>query len=403
MTIAGTVLRAPFAARTWRELAYSWATIVPAIPAFALLLASLVAGALSLVAIGLPLLMGCLVMARHGTSLFRRPARGLLGWPWPPPTSRAGSALRDREAWGSLAFCAVKFPITVVACFAGTVVLFTAAVGLTSPLWWPFSHSVFGLYDSLTWPQTWLLALQAALVLLALPWLVRLLVAIEKTIALSLVAPRDEQRRIAGLEASRRALTEDATATLKRIERDLHDGTQARLVSLGMLLGRLDTRLDGRVDPATRELAATASRIVAETVEDLREIIRGVHPPALDDGLSTAVATLASRSAVPAELVDELPGRVTGPASTMLYFATAELLTNVARHACATRATVRLTETASTLRLTVTDDGHGGASPATDGTGLAGLRRRVQALDGNLDISSPPGGPTVITVDVARD
>ncbi len=391
------VLREPFTARTYREFGYCWLTVLPAVAAFALVLVSLVVGMLSLVGIGLLLLPGCLIAARGLVPVFARAGHRVLGWPWSvlPPPHRP--VLRDRQAWGALAYFAVKLPVTLVGVYLGTLALVVGLAAVTSPVWWLFSHNGFGAWDDLQWVGTLGLAAQGAAVLLAFPWFVRLLVAIDRTVLFALVAT-DDARRIAELEAGRRTLTADAMAAARRIERDLHDGTQARLVSLGMVLDRA-ARAD---DPRAGELIETAARMTAETLAELRDIVRGLRPPALDDGLGTALASLAARAAVPTEFVDEMSDQVLGPASTTIYFAAAELLTNVARHSSASRATVRLAGTRDWLRLTVADDGRGGANPDGLGTGLDGLRRRAAALDGSVTVTSPPGGPTVVTVDVAR-
>ena len=140
-----------------------------------------------------------------------------------------------------------------------------------------------------------------------------------------------------------------------------------------------------------------------DALDELREIIRGVHPPALDDGLSTALATLAARSPVPVDFQDELLCRPTDAQAAALYFTAAELLTNVARHASARLARVEISDTAERISLVVHDDGRGGASLAADGTGLAGVERRVRALDGSITVHSPQHGPTTITVSLPKE
>jgi signal transduction histidine kinase len=143
---------------------------------------------------------------------------------------------------------------------------------------------------------------------------------------------------------------------------------------------------------------AAARAMVTDGLEELREIIRGMHPPALDDGLPTALATLAARSAVPTEFRNQLRSRPSDAVATTLYFTAAELLTNVARHARASAACVSVAEVDGGIALAVSDDGCGGARARAGGTGLTGLRRRAEALDGFLTIDSPDGGPTTVTV-----
>jgi signal transduction histidine kinase len=147
------------------------------------------------------------------------------------------------------------------------------------------------------------------------------------------------------------------------------------------------------------ELVDTAHRTAREAINELRDLARGIHPPVLDRGLGPALSTLAARSAVPVELVVDVPERPSAAIETIAYFCAAELLANVAKHSGARRATVEAVHVPGLLRVRVTDDGTGGASMAA-GTGLRGLAERVRTVDGRLEIDSPPGGPTVVTVEL---
>ncbi len=406
MTAAATILRAPLSARSRRELAFAVASLLPAVPAFVLALAGLVAAALSVLAIGLPLLVVVLAAARRSGSLFRPVVRSLLRQDVPAPAplrarglvGRGRAVLGDGVAWRALLYDLVKLPLTTVTAYGGVAALGAGLLGTTAPAWWFLPWDPLGPIGSGSWAATWWLAAQGVVVLLVGPWLVRLLVGIDAALVRALLVPPRYQERISALEAGRDLLTDDAAATLRRIERDLHDGTQARLVSVGMTLSRLERRVE---DPAVRDLVATARGVVDDGLSELREIIRGMHPPALDDGLGTALATLVSRSPVPAELHDSLGARPSDPVAQALYFGAAELLTNVARHACASRAVVSLDEVSGSVVLTVEDDGRGGADPVL-GTGLEGLRRRAGAFDGTLEIRSPVGGPTSVVMSVPR-
>lgn len=403
MSLASTILRAPFDRRARREAAYLVATLPSAIAAFVVALAALVACLASVVGVGLLLLVGVLALARETGTLFRRPARATLGLTWSPPeplssrgrVRRAGALLRDGVAWRSLLYCALKLPLTAVGVYGGLVGYVVGALGATYPLWWFVVHAASWPYGHRPWTGTWLLALQGAALLLVAPWFVRLVVTVDHALVDRLLAPNRARARISALEESRATLAEDATATLQRIERDLHDGTQARLVALGVALSRLEARVN---DADVEAMVATARQQVLDALEELREIIRGVHPPALDDGLSTALATLAARSPVPVELKDELRSRPTDVVAAALYFTAAELLTNVARHAGAGRVRVEISQDADRICLVVRDDGRGGAGPSSDGTGLVGVERRVRALDGTMSVDSPPEGPTIVTV-----
>jgi signal transduction histidine kinase len=234
--------------------------------------------------------------------------------------------------------------------------------------------------------------------------------AIDRWLVPALLGPGRLAERVRALEATRSHVLDDSAATLRRIERDLHDGTQAQLATLAMSLGQAKEKLhhDAEVpyDPAGALALIDAAHTQAkEALVELRNIARGIHPPALDLGLDAALATLVARSAVPAALDIDLPTRP-GPAiETIAYFSAAELLANVAKHSRAGRATVCLVAQDQRLVLTVTDDGVGGAAVVagvgeTAGTGLSGLADRVATVDGHLEVDSPPGGPTVVTVEL---
>jgi signal transduction histidine kinase len=406
VSTTAAILRAPFADRARRELAYAVVSLLPAIPAFALALVGLVTAALSLAGVGLPFLALTLASARRSGSMFRPFARAILDRDWPTPTPlRARGAigcgralLGDGAAWRALLYCLVKLPLTAATAYGGVVALLAGLLAVTAPAWWFLPWDGSGLLHSDFWAGTWWLAAQGVLVLLAGPWFVRLLVGVDGALVRALLMPPRDRERIKALEAGRDLLTADAAATLRRIERDLHDGTQARLVSLGMTLSRLERRVE---QPDVRDMIATARKVVSDGLDELREIIRGMHPPALDDGLSTALATLASRSPVPTELCDHLSTRPTGAVANALYFSAAELLTNVARHAHASKAVLSIRETSAAIVMTVHDDGRGGADAAS-GTGLTGLRRRAEAFDGTLEVRSPAGGHTSVVMTIPK-
>lgn len=206
-------------------------------------------------------------------------------------------------------------------------------------------------------------------------------------------------RRVAELESIRADLTHTQAAELERIERGLHDGAQARLVAMGMSMGAAEQLVD--TDPeAAKAIIAQARASSATALAELRSLVRGINPPVLTErGLVDAVRALALDAAVDVEVVTRIPARAERPVEAAVYFAVAELLANVAKHSRATRAEVELDYAASTLTATVSDDGIGGAS-ASSGSGLSGLERRMTAFGGRLEISSPAGGPTRITVAV---
>jgi signal transduction histidine kinase len=212
--------------------------------------------------------------------------------------------------------------------------------------------------------------------------------------------------RVRELEQSRTNLVEDAAARLRRIERDLHDGPQAQMVAVAMKLGLAREKLSGAVAGTAPgdlqralELVEAAHHGTKEAVAELRELARGIHPSVLDHGLGTALTTLAARSGLPVELVINLPERPSAAIETIAYFCAAELVTNAAKHSGAHRATLAVENVTGLLRVRVTDDGCGGARVEAGG-GLAGLADRVRTVDGRLELTSPPHGPTVVTVEL---
>ena len=222
---------------------------------------------------------------------------------------------------------------------------------------------------------------------------------------------QDSIRRVRELEQSRAHVVDDSAARLRRIERDLHDGAQAQMVAVAMKLGLAKEKLGGTIAGTTvagtvqadlervLELVDAAHRGAKEAITELRDLARGIHPTVLDRGLGAALATLTARSDPSVELVVDLPERPSAAIETIAYFCAAELLANVAKHSGARHATMEAVHVAGLLRVRVSDDGTGGARIEARG-GLAGLAGRIRTVDGRLQISSPPGGPTVIVVEL---
>ena len=212
----------------------------------------------------------------------------------------------------------------------------------------------------------------------------------------AILVPLDE--RLGEAVRSRARLVDAFEVERRRIERDLHDGAQQRLVALSLKLGL--ARLDLAPGSPAATQVAEAHELAKEALDELRELIRGVHPQVLTDrGLPAAVDDLAGRAPVPVHTDLVLPGRLPGPVELAAYFVVAEALTNVARHSGATRAAVRARMREARLVLEVSDDGRGGADPGA-GSGLAGLADRVAAVDGALTLTSPAGGPTLIRAEL---
>jgi signal transduction histidine kinase len=205
--------------------------------------------------------------------------------------------------------------------------------------------------------------------------------------------------RVRVLTETRRDAVDTSAAELRRIERDLHDGAQARLVAMGMDLGTVEALIEK--DPAkARELLTQARRSSAEALTELRELVRGIHPPVLAErGLGDAVRALALRLPMATEVNVELPGRAEAPVESAAYFAVSEVLTNAVKHSGADRLWVDLHHADGHLRVTITDNGRGGAVIGA-GSGLTGVERRLGTFDGVLAVSSPAGGPTMVTVEI---
>jgi signal transduction histidine kinase len=206
--------------------------------------------------------------------------------------------------------------------------------------------------------------------------------------------------RVGTLTQSRRSVLEIQERELRRVERDLHDGAQARLVSLGMSLGMAEQLV--RNNPAeAQQLLADARTTAGEALSDLRDLVRGIHPPVLADrGLEGAVRALVVTAPIPVEVAMDLPpGGLADPVESALYFTVAESIANVVKHSAASKAWIRAEHTTEMLSVVIGDDGCGGADPAS-GSGLAGVARRLAAFDGTLSVVSPQGGPTVLRVEI---
>jgi len=206
--------------------------------------------------------------------------------------------------------------------------------------------------------------------------------------------------RTQDLRAKRARAVEEFAAMLRRIERDLHDGAQVRLTALAMTLGEIKENLaEHGDDDATLKLAVTAHHNAKDTLAELRDLARGIHPPVLDRGLEPALSALAGTSAIPVTLTVAITIRPSPAIEAIAYYCAAELLANAAKHSAASRVCLSLRERDVGLALAVTDDGRGGAHLAPGG-GLAGLAERVHTMDGQLGLDSPPGGPTTITIEL---
>lgn len=320
---------------------------------------------------------------------------------------RTRMMLTARTLWRAVGYWALRVPLTALTVI-GVVMLLAGPIALAAlPGYWrnyPTRSADFGPVTIHTWFGTAIAAACALIFLfLATPVLIRWLADLDVLAAQALLAPQTLTERVAELTTSRQRVVDSAEAERRRIERDLHDGAQQRLVSLAMLLGRVRSRLGPDTDPVTRDLVDQAHREAKASITELRDLTRGLHPPVLTDrGLDAALSAVAARAPIPVtiEVAPDLTGAHRPPATleAIVYFVVAEALTNVAKHAGASRASVRVTRTPDRLRAVIADDGHGGAHPVPGG-GLTGIADRLSGVDGTLHIDSPATGTTV-TVEV---
>jgi signal transduction histidine kinase len=252
-----------------------------------------------------------------------------------------------------------------------------------------------------TFPGTFAAVAVGLVMVLAAPWATRAATSVDRWLLRGLLGPGRLSQRLHDLEQTRALAVDDAAARLRQVERNLHDGAQVRLATLAMNLGMAREKLGGeRLDVSqARELVDAAHRGAKEALVELRDLARGIHPPVLDNGLGDALASLAAGSAVPVELSSDLPERPAPAIEAIAYFCAAELLANAAKHSHANQVTIQASGHDQVLLLAVGDDGVGGADPAR-GSGLSGLAQRVRTVDGRLEIDSPAGGPTRITVEL---
>ncbi|MFD7754765.1 sensor histidine kinase [Streptomyces sp. NPDC059757] len=416
------VLRAPLEARTWREFGYLLLSLPISVVlfSFAITMTSLGVGLL-ITFLGIPVLALGLAMCRGFGVLERARARGLLKLEVAEPApvrgrtgglmSWVGAVLKSGVSWRHLLYALLHFPWAV---FAFTVSLTFWAYGWAAfsyPLWqWVFPAYVgvdgIQLYGDATHDvyldSPFELAATSAfgLVLVLLtPWIIRGLASVDRVMVYGLLGPSRLASRVVELESDRGVVVDTAAADLRRIERDLHDGAQARLVALAMGLGLAKEKLTEDPEAAAR-MVDEAHGEVKVALQELRDLARGIHPAVLTDrGLDAALSAIASRCTVPVTVEVDLASRPAQAIEGIAYFTVSELLQNVSKHARATRATVDVWRTADRLLLQVTDNGRGGANLSA-GSGLAGLAERLDAVDGVLVVDSPVGGPTRVTAEL---
>ncbi|WP_051266119.1 sensor histidine kinase [Nakamurella lactea] len=374
--------------------------------------------ALSITVIGLPVLAWCAFTARGLAVAKRRMIRRFMHRAAPTPkylrsdggfVARARTTLTDSQSWWDIVHGLFGFIIATVT-FAVTLVWWSVAFGGLSWLVWGWAPrlgddnaslpEVMGLGNSYLVELAFYTVL-GLLFLITLPAVMRAMAWIDTGPALLLLSGRaNQQREVEYLVKGREAARTAEAGSLRRLERDIHDGPQQRLVRLGMDLGRAKRQIDKDPELARSILDETIAQ-TRQTLEELRALSRGIAPPVLADrGLRAAMEEIVARSTVPVhlklDLSDDLPDHV----QTAAYFVVSEALVNVAKHAMATYAVVELTTDRKVLTVKVSDDGVGGAQLAK-GHGLVGLADRVRGVDGILNVTSPPGGPTELVAEIA--
>jgi signal transduction histidine kinase len=417
MSSLGSILTRPFRAVTWRELAYLLLGGAMSAVAFTVVVAGLTAVAVLLITlIGIPLFVGFAYVNRGLAWLERRRTAFVLREPvagvYKPPARRGFVALlkavvTDPQTWKDLAWLIVvsivgfAFAVTAASLWGSVLYLVSYPAW-----WWMVPDSALPDFGADRQPDTWAWAALAAAVgivgIVVATWICAGLARVQALLARLLLAPSERQRlkgRVDELSRTRAVAADAQAAELQRIERDLHDGAQARLVAVSMDLGLAQEKLEDDPEGA-RQLVESAHDEARNAIVELRQLVAGIYPAVLADrGLDAALSSVAAAGRVPVSLDVELPDRVPPAAEVAAYFVVAESLANVNKHSEATRADVRVRADGQTLVVEVSDDGRGGAD-ASRGSGLAGLRARVAALDGRLRIASPAGGPTVVRAEI---
>ncbi|MCX4995300.1 sensor domain-containing protein [Streptomyces longwoodensis] len=415
-------LRAPFEGRSWREFAYVLTSLPISIVLFTYAVTMVALGAGLLVTfLGVPVLAAALAGCRGFGTLERARARGLLrlevAEPEPlRPRGRGmfawmGAVLKSGTSWRHLLYSVLQLPWSTFSFVVAVNFWVYGWALLTYPLWfWVFpmygGQGGLQLYGdeqhSVYLDNPFEIAVTAAVGLLftlATPWIVRALTTVDRLMVHGLLGPSKLVSRVVELESDRGVVVDTAAADLRRIERDLHDGAQARLVNLAMDLGLAKEKL--REDPQeAARMVDEAHGEVKTALQELRDLARGIHPAVLTDrGLDAALSSVASRCTVPVRVEVDLAERPAPAIEGIAYFTVSELLQNVSKHSGARGASVEVWRAGDRLMVQVVDDGAGGAD-AAKGSGLAGLAGRLDAVDGILVVDSPAGGPTRVTAEL---
>jgi signal transduction histidine kinase len=335
-----------------------------------------------------------------GVEIPPQPKLGLLTW------QGLAAVVRSQATWRQLCYHVLVAPVLAVAA-AVAVGLWPASVACTATFANAWAHHPLNSAYSPGQQQVTHRALDVILTfvgvigLFAAPWFTAGVRALDIRAARTLLGPSraDElEHRVEQLTETRAGVVDAADAERRRLERDLHDGTQQRLVSLAINLGM--ARAQAGTAEEAKQAITEAHEEAKAALAELRDLIRGLHPAVLEDrGLDAALSGIAARMPIPVRLTVDLPRRPAPVIEAVAYFVVSEGLANIAKHSQATEAAIFVQRSGDRLHVIVTDDGVGGADPA-QGTGLAGLARRAASVDGTFEIDSPPGGPTLLTVDL---
>lgn len=410
-------LMAFFSRSTWREFGFIWAALPTAMLELCYLSFAFILGlisALSFVGISIAetFAAGSIKLGTLSIGLARR----MLGLtiadpPTPAPATDADWATRMRglATRRTVGFPLLHLPVSLLS-WTGSVGILI--IGASLSLEWltaPFVPSgvqVMGLRAETPLMHGVFMLVGLLILFFVWPAANRGLARFHGNVIANMLGRTADEDRIVELSHSRRVAVTDADATLRRIERDLHDGTQARLIGLAMSLGDAHERLARGDDPATvLALVESARNATTTTLVELRDLAKGIHPPVLDAGLETALASVAANSTLPVQIDCQITGKPSAVIETIAYFSVLELLGNVVKHSGASRASATLVQHGERLIVTVSDDGRGGAHLAFrdesgSGTGLAGLSERARSVDGSFTVESPAGGPTRVTIDL---
>jgi signal transduction histidine kinase len=416
------VLRAPVEARSLREFAYVLLSLPVSVLVFSYAVTLAFTGSLLLITfLGIPVLAVGLAGCRGFGVLERRMARGLLGLDVAEPepargrkpgvAAWMGAVLKSGTSWRHLLYSVLHLPWAMFSFVVSVIFWVYGWALLTYPVWfWLFpmyggqdglqlygdeTHSVY-LDNPFEITVT---ALVGLLFTMATPWIVRALTLVDRVMVRALLGPSRLATRVVELESDRGVVVDTAAADLRRIERDLHDGAQARLVALAMDLGLAKEKLTEDPQAAAR-MVGEAHGEVKTALQELRDLARGIHPAVLTDrGLDAALSAVASRCVVPVRVEVDLVDRPAAAIEGIAYFTVSELLQNISKHARATGASVDVWRVENRLMLQVVDDGVGGAD-ASGGSGWGGWAGRLDAVDGILVVDSPVGGPTRVTAEL---